>query len=134
MWTSTWGLTPRPHASTCVHLRLTPIPLRVDVLNGWPHTPNFLLLFRVPLFSSNLLYPSMGLLSFSLLVSSFLLSLPYYALIVGLCLYHFLSPTPTLTSSSIYPFSELLRLLCFLLTFNPRPTSSTSRPLRFRIV
>ena len=30
----------RPHVagppSTCVHLSLTPAPLRVDVINGWP--------------------------------------------------------------------------------------------------
>src|SRR6218665_4058102 len=24
--------------STCVHLSLTPSPLRVDIINGWPHT------------------------------------------------------------------------------------------------
>src|SRR6218665_1334880 len=26
-----------PSPSTCVHLSLTPSPLRVDVINGWPH-------------------------------------------------------------------------------------------------
>src|SRR6218665_3934242 len=31
---STWVLTPPP--SICVHLSLTPSPLRVDVINGWP--------------------------------------------------------------------------------------------------
>ena len=31
------GLDPPP-PSTCVHLSLTPSPLRVDVINGWPHT------------------------------------------------------------------------------------------------
>src|SRR6218665_2200306 len=29
------GLDPLP-SSTCVHLSLTPSPLRVDVINGWP--------------------------------------------------------------------------------------------------
>src|SRR6218665_2565859 len=29
------GLDPPP-PSTCVHLSLTPSPLRVDVINGWP--------------------------------------------------------------------------------------------------
>jgi len=29
------GLDPLP-PSTCVHLSLTPSPLRVDVMNGWP--------------------------------------------------------------------------------------------------
>src|SRR6218665_1055311 len=29
------GLDPPP-PSTCVHLSLTPFPLRVDVINGWP--------------------------------------------------------------------------------------------------
>src|SRR6218665_1444504 len=29
------GLDPLP-PSTCVHLSLTPSPLRVDVINGWP--------------------------------------------------------------------------------------------------
>ena len=39
MWTSTWGWTPLP-PSTCVHLSLTPSPLRVDVINGWPLKQN----------------------------------------------------------------------------------------------
>ena len=29
------GLDPPP-PSTCVHLSMTPVPLRVDVINGWP--------------------------------------------------------------------------------------------------
>src|SRR6218665_2657517 len=37
VWQSTWDLTPSP-PSTCVHLSLTPSPLRVDVINGRPHT------------------------------------------------------------------------------------------------
>src|SRR6218665_1766467 len=41
LWTSTWGWTPFP-PSTCVHLSLTPSPLRVDVINGWPLTYNSL--------------------------------------------------------------------------------------------
>ena len=35
------GLDPLP-PSTCVHLSLTPSPLRVDVINGWPLTYNSL--------------------------------------------------------------------------------------------
>src|SRR6218665_142227 len=31
------GLDPLSPPSTCVHLSLTPNPLRVDVINGWPH-------------------------------------------------------------------------------------------------
>src|SRR6218665_3650455 len=41
VWQSTWGWTPFP-PSTCVHLSLTPSPLRVDVINGWPLTYNSL--------------------------------------------------------------------------------------------
>src|SRR6218665_1287471 len=32
-----------PPPSTCVHLSLTPSPLRVDVINGWPPTVCYLL-------------------------------------------------------------------------------------------
>jgi len=30
------GAGPPSSPSTCVHLSLTPSPLRVDVINGWP--------------------------------------------------------------------------------------------------
>jgi len=33
LWTPTWSWIPQPHASTWAW----PLPLRVEVINGWPH-------------------------------------------------------------------------------------------------